>query len=193
MAMWTHLARQAANVTRLCAPKSADRTANLVQRRGLSTGGGDHHGPRLKNEDIMKPRKWIEILGERSEKAGVFQQNVIGFCTHGLILNGVYKLVKFEMKCNKEQLGKEMDWLNLTASEEMSSVKVELAKIVEVFRPLPQDLKEAFANFQQLEELSLLEEQSKLCIVESKTVAVIEYTDSRMRNSLNSKSIRTIF
>ncbi|KAL6588140.1 hypothetical protein OROMI_001118 [Orobanche minor] len=183
MAMWTLLARQAANVTRLCAPKLAGRTANLVQRRGLSTGGGDHHGPRLKNEDVMKRESGLKFLGERSEKAGVFQQNVIGFCTHGLILYGVYKLVKFEMKCNKEQ----------NSSEEMSSVKVELAKIVEVFRTLPQDLKEAFTNFQQLEEQSLLEEQSKLRIVESKTVAVIEYTDSRMGNSLNSKRSRIIF
>ncbi|KAL6580290.1 hypothetical protein OROMI_008314 [Orobanche minor] len=72
-----------------------------------------------------------------------------------------------------------MDWLNLTASEEMSSVKVQLTKIAEVFRTLPQDLKEAFVNFQQLEEQSLLEEQ-KLHIVESKTVAVLDYTNSRI-------------
>ncbi|KAL6547262.1 hypothetical protein OROMI_022983 [Orobanche minor] len=105
MSLWSIVARQAANVTRLSAPKSAGRAANLGQRRGLSTGGGDHHGPRLKNEDIMKPRKWIEILGKRSENAGVtvFQQNVIGFCTYGLILYGVYKVVKIEMKHNKEQ------------------------------------------------------------------------------------------
>ncbi|KAL6528118.1 hypothetical protein OROHE_015068 [Orobanche hederae] len=78
------------------------------------------------------------------------------------------------------QVGKEMDWLNLIASEEMSSVKVELTKIAEVFRTLPQDLKEAFANFQQLEEQSLLEVQLKLHIVESKTVVVLEYMDSRI-------------
>ncbi|KAL6548025.1 hypothetical protein OROHE_009730 [Orobanche hederae] len=78
------------------------------------------------------------------------------------------------------QVGKEMDWLNLTASEEMESAKVELSKIAEAFSTLPKDLKEAFAKFQQLEEQLLLEEQSQLRTVESKTVAVLEYTDSRI-------------
>ncbi|KAL6579043.1 hypothetical protein OROMI_009259 [Orobanche minor] len=73
-----------------------------------------------------------------------------------------------------------MDWLNLTASEEMESVKVEMTKIAEAFSTLPQDLKEAFAKFQQLEEQSLLEEQLKLRTVESQTLAVLEYTDSRI-------------
>ncbi|KAL6549778.1 hypothetical protein OROMI_020266 [Orobanche minor] len=77
-------------------------------------------------------------------------------------------------------VGKEMDWLNLTAKEEMESVKGELFRIAEVFRTLPQDLKEAFATFEQLEEQNLLEEQSKLRVVESKTVAVLEHTDSRI-------------
>ncbi|KAL6533775.1 hypothetical protein OROHE_013608 [Orobanche hederae] len=76
------------------------------------------------------------------------------------------------------QVGKEMDWLNLTASYEMESAKVELSKIAEAFSTLPEDLKEAFAKFQQLEEQLLLEEQSQLCTVESKMVAVLEYTDS---------------
>ncbi|KAL6536077.1 hypothetical protein OROHE_012921 [Orobanche hederae] len=64
------------------------------------------------------------------------------------------------------QVGKEMDWLNLTAPEEMPSVK-EMTRISEAFRTLLQDLKEAFAKFQHLEEQSLLEEQSKLRVVES--------------------------
>ncbi|KAL6569185.1 hypothetical protein OROHE_003466 [Orobanche hederae] len=50
------------------------------------------------------------------------------------------------------QVGKEMDWLNLTASEEMDSAKVEMSKIAEAFSTLPQDLKEAFAKFRHLEE-----------------------------------------
>ncbi|KAL6537714.1 hypothetical protein OROHE_012341 [Orobanche hederae] len=78
------------------------------------------------------------------------------------------------------QVGKEMDWLNLTASEEMESVKVEMTKIVEAFSTLPQDLKEAFAKFQHSEEQSLLEEQSNIRTVESKMVAVLEYTNSRI-------------
>ncbi|KAL6582064.1 hypothetical protein OROMI_006078 [Orobanche minor] len=77
-------------------------------------------------------------------------------------------------------VGKEMDWLNLTAKEEMESVKGELFRIAEVLRTLPQDLKEAFATFEQLEEQNLLEEQSKLRVVESNTVAVLEHTDSRI-------------
>ncbi|KAL6508835.1 hypothetical protein OROHE_021394 [Orobanche hederae] len=78
------------------------------------------------------------------------------------------------------QVGKEIDWLNLTASEEMESAKVELSRIAVAFSTLPQDLKEAFANFQKLEEQLLLEEQSQLRTVESKTVAVLEYTYSRI-------------
>ncbi|KAL6565521.1 hypothetical protein OROHE_004576 [Orobanche hederae] len=78
------------------------------------------------------------------------------------------------------QVGKEMDWLNLTVSEEMESAKVELSRIAVAFSTLPKDLKEAFANFQQLEEQLLLEEKSQLRTVESKTVAVLEYTDSRI-------------
>ncbi|KAL6537691.1 hypothetical protein OROHE_012318 [Orobanche hederae] len=62
----------------------------------------------------------------------------------------------------------------------MESVKVERTKIAEAFNTLPQDLKEAFAKFQQLEEQSLLEEQSKLRTVESQMVAVLKYTDSRI-------------
>ncbi|KAL6517034.1 hypothetical protein OROHE_017994 [Orobanche hederae] len=75
------------------------------------------------------------------------------------------------------QVGKEMDWLNLTASEEMESAKVEITRIAKAFSTLPQDLKEAFAKFQHLEEQSMLEEQSKLRTV---AVAVLEYTDSRI-------------
>ncbi|KAL6549319.1 hypothetical protein OROHE_008436 [Orobanche hederae] len=78
------------------------------------------------------------------------------------------------------KVGKEMDWLNLTASEETESAKVELSRIDVAFSTLPQDLKEAFANFQKLEEQLLLEEQSQLRSVESKTVAVLEFTDSRI-------------
>ncbi|KAL6582182.1 hypothetical protein OROMI_006196 [Orobanche minor] len=71
------------------------------------------------------------------------------------------------------QVGKEMDWLNLTASEEMESAKVELSRIVVAFSTFPKDLKEAFANFQKLEEQLLLEEQSQLRTIESKTAAVL--------------------
>ncbi|KAL6566725.1 hypothetical protein OROMI_015129 [Orobanche minor] len=78
------------------------------------------------------------------------------------------------------KVGKEMDWLNLTASEEMKSAKIELSKIAEAFSTFPKDLKEAFENFQKLEEQLLLEEQSQLRTAESKTVAVLEFTHSRI-------------
>ncbi|KAL6565620.1 hypothetical protein OROHE_004675 [Orobanche hederae] len=41
-------------------------------------------------------------------------------------------------------------------------------------------MKLAFSNFQQLQEQSLLEEQSKLRVCEAKTVAALQYTDSRL-------------
>ncbi|KAL6557992.1 hypothetical protein OROMI_018342 [Orobanche minor] len=75
------------------------------------------------------------------------------------------------------QVGKKMDWLNLTASEEMESVKVEMTRIAKAFNTLPQDLKEAFAKFQHLEEQSLLEEKSKLRVVESQTVTNSRISD----------------
>ncbi|KAL6547356.1 hypothetical protein OROMI_023077 [Orobanche minor] len=80
------------------------------------------------------------------------------------------------------QVGKEMDWLNLTASEEMESAKIELSKIAEAFSTFPKDLKQAFENFQKLEEQLLLEEQSQLRTAESKTVVVLEFTDSMISN-----------
>ncbi|KAL6558420.1 hypothetical protein OROMI_018770 [Orobanche minor] len=62
----------------------------------------------------------------------------------------------------------------------MESAKIELSKIAEAFNTFPKDLKEAFENFQKLEEQLLLEEQSQLRTAESKTVAVLEFTDSRI-------------
>ncbi|KAL6581363.1 hypothetical protein OROMI_007286 [Orobanche minor] len=96
MALWSIVARQAANVTRLSAPKSAVRAANLGQRRGLSTGGGDHHGP-LDHQYL--PRGVPPEMAEFT----TLVHNIIGCCTYGLYLCVAYKLVKFEMKRNKEQ------------------------------------------------------------------------------------------
>ncbi|XP_057465990.1 uncharacterized protein LOC130755584 [Actinidia eriantha] len=64
MAAWTAAARQAAILARLSSPKSAASTsqaANLIQRRGLASGG-DHHGPPKVNfwEDPLSPSKWKE-------------------------------------------------------------------------------------------------------------------------------------
>ncbi|KAL6587013.1 hypothetical protein OROMI_002001 [Orobanche minor] len=78
------------------------------------------------------------------------------------------------------KVSKEMDWLNLAATEEMSSVKRELTKIAQAFSVLPQDMKKAISNLQQIQEQSLLEEQSKIRISESKTIAALEYNESRI-------------
>ncbi|KAL6584951.1 hypothetical protein OROMI_004240 [Orobanche minor] len=78
------------------------------------------------------------------------------------------------------QVGKEMDWLDLTASEEMESAKVELSRIAVAFSTFPKDLKKAFDNFHKLEKQLLLEEQSQLRSVESKMVAILEFTGSRI-------------
>ncbi|KAF3643845.1 putative PAP-specific phosphatase HAL2-like [Capsicum annuum] len=64
MAAWTVAARQAANLSRFPASKSASLTKQgglLIQRRGLA-GGGDHHGPPKVNfwQDPMSPSKWKE-------------------------------------------------------------------------------------------------------------------------------------
>ncbi|PIM98095.1 hypothetical protein CDL12_29427 [Handroanthus impetiginosus] len=64
MAALTAAARQAANMFRISAPKSAAASAQtsiLVQRRGLA-GGGDPHGPPKVNfwQDPLSPSKWKE-------------------------------------------------------------------------------------------------------------------------------------
>ncbi|KAL6524695.1 hypothetical protein OROHE_015977 [Orobanche hederae] len=90
------------------------------------------------------------------------------------------------------QAGKEMDWLNLTTSEVMPSVKSELSKITEAFRVFPEDMKQALSNLQQRQEQSLLEEQSKLRVCEAKTTAALQYTGSRLTghdNKINDMSV----
>ncbi|KAH7842020.1 hypothetical protein Vadar_000569 [Vaccinium darrowii] len=64
MAAWAATARQASNLSRLSSTKSAvsgSQAANLIQRRGLASGG-DHHGPPKVNfwEDPLSPSKWKE-------------------------------------------------------------------------------------------------------------------------------------
>ncbi|KAK2975333.1 hypothetical protein RJ640_004533, partial [Escallonia rubra] len=64
MAAWTSAARQAANLARLSAPKSAassSQAAILIHRHGLASGG-DHRGPPKVNfwEDPLSPSKWKE-------------------------------------------------------------------------------------------------------------------------------------
>ncbi|KAL6541127.1 hypothetical protein OROMI_025010 [Orobanche minor] len=73
-----------------------------------------------------------------------------------------------------------MDWSNLATSEEISSVKGEFSKIAEAFRVLSQDMKQALSNLQQRQEKTMLEDQSKLRVCEGKTVAALQFTDSRL-------------
>ncbi|KAL6575985.1 hypothetical protein OROHE_000456 [Orobanche hederae] len=72
MAVWTFVARQAAIVTRLCTPKSA--AANLVRRRGLSTGG-DHLSPRKSNLSVY-PSDWFENIVPLVQGGGPNKGNV---------------------------------------------------------------------------------------------------------------------
>ncbi|KAL4569852.1 hypothetical protein LXL04_025496 [Taraxacum kok-saghyz] len=57
----TLAARQAANILRLSAPRSASQAASLIQRRGLA-GAADHHGPAKIDcwKDPMSPSMWKE-------------------------------------------------------------------------------------------------------------------------------------
>ncbi|KAL6584107.1 hypothetical protein OROMI_003396 [Orobanche minor] len=71
-----------------------------------------------------------------------------------------------------------MDWVNLTATDEISSVKSELSNIAEAFRVVPERLKKVLSKFQQRQEQILIEEQSKIHV---------------LINSLNLKSNKIMF
>ncbi|KAL6575883.1 hypothetical protein OROHE_000354 [Orobanche hederae] len=78
------------------------------------------------------------------------------------------------------QVSKEMDWLSLSATEETASIQSELSKIAKAFQEFPEEMKKTISEFEQQQEAILLQEQSNLRICESKTVAVLEYSDSRI-------------
>ncbi|KAL6509640.1 hypothetical protein OROGR_022950 [Orobanche gracilis] len=78
------------------------------------------------------------------------------------------------------QVGKEMDWLNLSAIEESASVQDELSKIKKAFGEFPGDMKSIVAELQKQQEKILLDEQSKLRISESKSVAALDYSNSKV-------------
>ncbi|KAL6518294.1 hypothetical protein OROMI_033995 [Orobanche minor] len=86
-----------------------------------------------------------------------------------------------------------MDWLNLTTSEEMSSVKSELSKIAEAFRVFSQDMKQALSNLQHRQKKTLLEEQSKCRVCETKTTAALQYTDSQLTGHDNKIGDMSVF
>ncbi|KAL6562807.1 hypothetical protein OROHE_005394 [Orobanche hederae] len=75
-------------------------------------------------------------------------------------------------------VGKEMDWLNLSAIEESASIQDELSKIKKAFDEFPRDMKSIVAELQKQQEKILLDEQSKLRISESKSVAALDYSNS---------------
>ncbi|KAL3508622.1 hypothetical protein ACH5RR_028023 [Cinchona calisaya] len=96
MAAWTAAARQAANLARLSAPRSAPTTrqaASLIQRRGLA-GGGDHHGPAKVNvwEDPLNPSRWKEE-----------HFVIVSLTGWGLLLYGGYKFFTGGKKDTKEE------------------------------------------------------------------------------------------
>ncbi|KAL6579773.1 hypothetical protein OROMI_007797 [Orobanche minor] len=87
---------------------------------------------------------------------------------------------------------KEMDWLNLTATKEMPSVKAELSNIAEAFRVLPQVMKQALSKLQQRQEQILLKEQSKLRVYEA-TVAALQISDSQLTRHDNKIDDMSLF
>ncbi|PHT43760.1 hypothetical protein CQW23_17785 [Capsicum baccatum] len=95
MAAWRAAARQAANLSRFPASKSASLTKQgglLIQRRGLA-GGGDHHGPPKVNfwQDPMSPSKWKEE-----------HFVIVSLTGWGLAFYGGYKLATRGKKEKKE-------------------------------------------------------------------------------------------
>ncbi|KAL7218190.1 hypothetical protein ACSBR2_011462 [Camellia fascicularis] len=96
MAAWTGAAREAANLSRLFSPKSLVSTtqaANLIQRRGLASGG-DHHGPPKVNfwEDPLSPSKWKEE-----------HFVIVSLTGWGLLFFGGYKFLTEGKKEKKEE------------------------------------------------------------------------------------------
>ncbi|KAL6580433.1 hypothetical protein OROMI_008457 [Orobanche minor] len=75
-------------------------------------------------------------------------------------------------------VGKEMDWLNLSAIKESASVHEELSKIKKPFDEFPRDMKSIVAELQKQQDKILLDEQSKLRISEYKSVAALDYSNS---------------
>ncbi|KAL6577161.1 hypothetical protein OROMI_011437 [Orobanche minor] len=75
-------------------------------------------------------------------------------------------------------VGKEMDWLKLSAIEETASVQDEISKLKIIFDKLPEEMKSIVAELQKQQEKILLDEQSKLRICESKSVAALDYSNS---------------
>ncbi|KAL6558775.1 hypothetical protein OROMI_019125 [Orobanche minor] len=75
-------------------------------------------------------------------------------------------------------VGKEMDWLKLSAIEESASIQDEISKLKIIFDKLPEEMKNIVAELQKQQEKILLDVQSKLRISESKSVAALDYSNS---------------
>ncbi|XAR56585.1 hypothetical protein NMG60_11037130 [Bertholletia excelsa] len=96
MAAWAASARQAANLARLPSPKSiasSGQAPNLIQRRGLASGG-DQHGPPKVNfwQDPLSPSKWKEE-----------HFVIVSLAGWGLLFFGGYKFFTGDKKDKKEE------------------------------------------------------------------------------------------
>ncbi|XVF04101.1 hypothetical protein REPUB_Repub05bG0052800 [Reevesia pubescens] len=100
MSAWITRARQVTNLARLSSPKSAYSTpqsSTLIPRRGLASGGGDHHGPPKVNfwEDPMNPSKWKEE-----------HFVIVSLTGCGLLFYGGYKyFISGKNEAKKEEVG----------------------------------------------------------------------------------------
>ncbi|KAL6541178.1 hypothetical protein OROMI_025061 [Orobanche minor] len=75
---------------------------------------------------------------------------------------------------------KMLDWLKVSAAEEIGTVKSELSDMVDALRALSQLLKVAISNLQQRQDKILEEEQAKLGVCEAKTVTALKESGSRL-------------
>ncbi|KAL6580688.1 hypothetical protein OROMI_006611 [Orobanche minor] len=67
------------------------------------------------------------------------------------------------------KVGKALDWLNVSAAEEVGSVKSDLSNMADALQVLPQLLKVALANIQQQEKEILEKEQAKYITFEKES------------------------
>ncbi|KAL6576846.1 hypothetical protein OROMI_011122 [Orobanche minor] len=79
-------------------------------------------------------------------------------------------------------VGKEIDWLDGSAIEELARLKREISKVNEALRIVPTVLKQVLAKLQQQQKVILKEEQAKICISEAKTRENVSAAISRLAN-----------
>ncbi|KAL6572641.1 hypothetical protein OROMI_013599 [Orobanche minor] len=78
------------------------------------------------------------------------------------------------------RVGKALDWMNVSATEEIRSVKSDLSNVADALRVLPQLLKVALANIQQQKKQILEKEQVKYNAFEARTAVALKESGSKL-------------